>query len=139
MVWARLKHIPTQREIVVAVTHFDNTMPAQTKMAALAHEKLQGFVDKGLPVVFVGDFNTDESRGDYPMLTSGGWRDAYLASPKASPTGRDSNVPTSGSHRIDHILYHGDALKAVEWHRVDKPNSEALSDHYPVFARLEWK
>ncbi len=139
MVWARFKDLQSKQEIVVAVTHFDNTLPSQTKMAALAHQKLQGFIDKKLPVIFMGDFNTDQSRGDYPMLTSGGWRDSYLASPKASKTGVDSNVSTSDNERIDHIFYHGNALKAIEWHRVERPDSEELSDHYPVFARLDWK
>ncbi|MCB9782894.1 MAG: endonuclease/exonuclease/phosphatase family protein [Candidatus Omnitrophica bacterium] len=111
-VWARLKHTPSGREIVAVNTHFDNTAPSQERMAKLCHEKLQIFVDEDLPILFFGDFNTDQGRGDYPLLTSGGWKDSYLASPEASETGRDDNVPTTGGHsRIDHIFYYGKSYR----------------------------
>lgn len=139
-VWARLKHKPSGREIIAAVTHFDATSPAKHPMAALSHEKLKPFVDEGLPVIFVGDFNTDPGHEAYDTLVPEGWQDAYTVSPKAGPGGRDHNVTTAAWEvRIDHILYRGDALKAVEWQRLESPAKEkALSDHYPVFAVLEW-
>jgi endonuclease/exonuclease/phosphatase family metal-dependent hydrolase len=145
MVWARLNHKATGRELVAVCTHFDNTMPSQVRMAAFSHEKLQPFIRKDLPVIFAGDFNTNQQRGDYEKLVSGGWKDAYTASPLASEDGRDDNAPTingaDGAGRIDHIFYHGDALEAVEWHRLDPPVPEvsALSDHIPVFARFRFE
>ena len=142
MVWAKLRHKPSGRELIAAVTHFDNTLPSQIHMAALAHDKLQPFVEQGLPVIFVGDFNTNPGRGDYAKLTEEDWTDAYLASSEASETGEDNNVPTSfhGGVRIDHILYHGAGLKAVEWRRVESPDpARPLSDHYPVFAVIRWE
>lgn len=139
-VWAKLRDKKSGRDIVVVDTHFDNTMPSQVHMAKLSHEKIQPFIDEGLPVIFLGDFNTSQGRGDYPLLTSGGWRDSYLASPKASATGQDDNVPTGLGHsRIDHIFYHGAGLSATEWRRLESPDPERLlSDHYPVFAVLSW-
>ncbi|MCA9413109.1 MAG: endonuclease/exonuclease/phosphatase family protein [Candidatus Omnitrophica bacterium] len=137
-VWARLKHTPSGREIVAVNTHFDNTAPSQERMAKLCQEKLQIFVDEDLPILFFGDFNTDQGRGDYPLLTSGGWKDSYLASPEASETGRDDNVPTIGGRsRIDHIFYYGKSLQAVEWKRLESPDPKrALSDHFPVLSVL---
>jgi len=138
-VWARLRHKASGREIVVAVTHFDNTSPAQEHMAELSHEKLQPFIDAALPVVFMGDFNSHAETVAYKELRSGNWRDAYTASPSASANGFDNSVPTVGSHaRIDHIFYHGDALRAVDWQRLESPDpNAALSDHFPVRAVLE--
>ena len=139
-VWARLKHKASGQDILVAVTHFDNTAPAQQHMAALSHDKLKPFIDEGLPILFLGDFNSGATTEAYGVLTSGGWQDSYTASPEASPGGRDNNVPTiGGSARIDHIFYHGEALQADTWQRLESPDPKsALSDHYPVLATLKF-
>ncbi|MFP4499888.1 MAG: endonuclease/exonuclease/phosphatase family protein [Candidatus Hydrogenedentota bacterium] len=142
MVWAKLRHKPSGRLVVVAVTHFDNTLPSQVHMARLAHEKLQPFIDAGLPVIFMGDFNTSHERGDYGKLTEGAWTDSYLVSPEASDTGVDSNVSTrfGGQVRIDHIFYHGAGFDALAWKRIESPDPDrVLSDHFPVFAEIAWK
>ena len=139
-VWARLKHKATGRELVVVDTHFDNTSPAQEHMAKLSHEQIEPFLNEGLPVLFVGDFNTSPARETYAVLTSGAWNDSYMASPQASENGRDNNVTTTRSSRIDHIFYHGDALRATHWTRFESPDPDKrLSDHFPVLAVLEWQ
>jgi endonuclease/exonuclease/phosphatase family metal-dependent hydrolase len=137
LVWARLKHRATGGILVAASTHFDNTEPSQNKMAALCQEKWKPFTQTGQPIIWMGDFNTDQSRGDYPMLTSHGFQDAYTASPSASPGGKDDNVPTfpgENGKRIDHILYFG-PVRPIEWKVMTYPNT-ILSDHYPVAAKL---
>ena len=143
LIWAKLRHRLTGREFVVAGTHFDNTMPSQVEMARLSHELLQPFADNGLPMLFLGDFNTDQKRGDYSKLISDGWRDSYVVCPQASAEGRDDNVPTGpdkGDTRIDHIFYHGTMFAPVEWKRLESPDpSKLMSDHYPVFARFEMR
>lgn len=134
VIWGKLKHKPSGRQLYVVNTHFDNTMPSQVKMAALCQEKLAPMAAEGLPMIWMGDFNTDQKRGDYAMLVSNDWRDSYLASPKASANGRDDNVPTfeSGT-RIDHIFHHG-PIEATAWERLD--TSQPLSDHYPILAKF---
>ncbi len=141
VVWARLKHRATGRELVFFNTHFDNSMPSQVKMAALCQQKLEPFVASGLPLVFVGDFNTSPSRGDYPTLVSNGWRDAYLAAPQASADGNDEHVVTmENQKRIDHILYRHELLSAIAWERLESPDPQRrLSDHWPIQARLRWQ
>jgi endonuclease/exonuclease/phosphatase family metal-dependent hydrolase len=138
LIWARLKHLPTQRELIVASTHFDNSLPSQVKMAKLCQDQFKPLCAEGLPMIWMGDFNTDQERGDYPMLVSNGWRDAYLASPNASKNGHDDNVGTFPGHtrRIDHIFLHG-PIKAINWRTLPWTGNETpLSDHYPVFAQL---
>lgn len=137
VVWAKLKHRPTGVILYAVNTHFDNTRPSQLKMAELSSKKLKPMTDSGHPVLFFGDFNTDQERGNYSLLTSDGWKDSYLASPKASPTGRDENVPTmvDGGKRIDHIFYFGPQLKAIAWERLDPATpGRFYSDHYAVGA-----
>lgn len=140
-VWAKLRHKATGRELIAVATHFDNSQPSQAKMATLSHELMQPLVAQGLPMLFMGDFNTDQKRGDYAKLVSDGWKDSYTVSPLASPGGRDDNVSTGeGRARIDHIFYYGDNLTPKEWMRLDFPDpAQPLSDHFPVFARFEWK
>ncbi len=138
VVWVKLKHRPSGRELFFFNTHFDNSAPSQERMAELCEKQMVPFVESGLPLVFVGDFNTHQTRGDYPRLTSGGWRDAYLASPLASPDGRDENVVTMDNQkRIDHIFYRGEGMSATHWERLESPDpARRLSDHWPVLARL---
>lgn len=137
VVWAKLRHKPSGRELLVFNTHFDNSMPSQVRMAELCQQKLKTFAEQKLPMIFVGDFNTDQKRGDYARLISDGWHDAYRASPLATPDGRDENVPThQGGTRIDHIFYHG-PCRAVGWERLESPDPQKLlSDHYAIAARL---
>lgn len=135
--WAKLRHKPSGRELLFFNTHFDNSMPSQVRMAELCQQKFAKFAEQKLPMLFVGDFNTDQKRGDYARLISDGWQDAYRASPKASPDGRDENVPThQEGTRIDHIFYHG-PWKALSWERLESPDpARLLSDHYAIAARL---
>jgi endonuclease/exonuclease/phosphatase family metal-dependent hydrolase len=138
VVWARLRHKPSGRALYVFNTHFDNTSPCQVKMAELCERRLEPFLARGLPMIFLGDFNTDHERGDYARLTSNGWHDAYRVSPEASETGRDANVTTTlDGARIDHIFYHGASLAPILWQRLESPDAQTpLSDHYPVQAKF---
>ena len=141
VVWAQLRDKLTDKELIVFNTHFDNTMPSQARMAELCSRQFEKFTPRGLPMLFLGDFNTDQKRGDYARLTSGGWRDAYIASDQASDDGRDDRVATHlGGTRIDHIFYHGASLTPVAWQRLESPDpARLLSDHYPILARFHWK
>lgn len=141
VVWAQLRDKLTDKELIVFNTHFDNTMPSQARMAELCSRQFEKFTPRGLPMLFLGDFNTDQKRGDYARLTSGGWRDAYIASDQASDDGRDDRVATHlGGTRIDHIFYHGGSLTPVAWQRLESPDpARLLSDHYPILARFHWK
>ena len=142
MIWATLRDKASGREFLAAVTHFDNSMPAQVEMAKMSHDVLAPHAEKGMPMLFLGDFNSDHERGGYPKLTGDGWKDSYLVSPMASATGVDSNVSTAGEHsRIDHIFYHGEAFTPIEWRRLDSPDpaKPLISDHWPVLAVFEIK
>ncbi|MBX3413220.1 MAG: endonuclease/exonuclease/phosphatase family protein [Pirellulales bacterium] len=142
LVWARLKHLPTGRELYAFNTHFDNSSPCQERMAELCEKQFVPFLEQNLPMFFFGDFNTSQKRGDYPRLTSNGWRDSYLVSDIASDDGRDDNITTmfDGNIRIDHIFYHGEGIEPLTWQRLESPDpARPLSDHYPVQATFRVK
>lgn len=139
LIWAKLKHRDSGRQLLVFNTHFDNSMPSQVRMAELCERMMQPFIEQGLPMIFMGDFNTSQSRGDYPRLTSNGWQDSYRVSEHASEDGRDDNITTmvGSQKRIDHIFYHGEGIEPVAWQRLESPDPDRLlSDHYPVQARF---
>lgn len=142
LVWVKLEHLDSGRELYFFNTHFDNSQPSQTKMAALCEQKMKPFIESGLPMIFVGDFNTDQHRGDYGKLISNGWEDAYRVSEHASPLGRDDNITTfvGSQKRIDHIFFQADRTKAKSWRRLESPDpNRMLSDHFPVQAILTLK
>jgi endonuclease/exonuclease/phosphatase family metal-dependent hydrolase len=141
VVWARLHDKMADKELFVFNTHFDNSMPSQIKMAELCSRQFEKFASQGLPMLFLGDFNTDQKRGDYAKLTSGGWRDSYTVSDQASDDGRDDRVATHlRGTRIDHIFYHGDELAPVAWRRLEWSDpARPVSDHFPILARFRWQ
>ena len=63
VVWAKLRHRASGKSLYVFDTHFDNTQPCQVKMAELCEQRLAPFAVHGLPMLFLGDFNTDQKRG----------------------------------------------------------------------------
>jgi endonuclease/exonuclease/phosphatase family metal-dependent hydrolase len=142
LVWVKLEHLESGRQLYFFNTHFDNSQPSQTKMAALCEEKMKPFIESGLPMIFVGDFNTDQRRGDYEKLTSNGWEDAYRVSEHASPLGRDDNITTfvGAQKRIDHIFFQAERARAESWRRLESPDpTRQLSDHFPVQAIITLK
>lgn len=139
VLWARLRDA-SGLEFYFINTHFDNTRPSQIKMAELCQQKLAPLMRSGRPLIFTGDFNTNQKKGDYPKLTSNGWQDSYLVSSKASPDGRDDNVSTTlaPADRIDHIFYFGPGIRPVHWERLESPDRSlaAYSDHFAVGAEF---
>jgi len=140
VVWAKLADRVSGRELYAINTHFDNSQPSQQRMAELCEREIPVRMDAKVPMIFMGDFNTHQTRGDYPRLTSNGWRDSYTVSPKASPEGKDENVPTFSDKRIDHIFYRGEGLVPVLWERLEWADpGQPLSDHQGVRAQFEWR
>jgi endonuclease/exonuclease/phosphatase family metal-dependent hydrolase len=138
VLWARLRHKASGRELIALNTHLDNH--ALGPMAQMCQEKLTEFVDTGLPLIFMGDFNLDPARAEYKWLTGAGWRDTYTVAQAASSDSCGSQLPTfRDGRRIDHILVHGKALSPRQWLRLTSPDPERrLSDHDPVLGRFWW-
>jgi endonuclease/exonuclease/phosphatase family metal-dependent hydrolase len=92
-----------------------------------------------VPFVMTGDFNAPAAGAVYKVFE--GLTDAWTAAPKRiGPEGTfNAFKGVSDGPRIDWIMYRG-ALRALEAETVTKnDNGRYPSDHYPVFAVLEFR
>lgn len=123
-------------------THFPHRKEdaaARVKCAELIARRVAA-LPAGPAFVLTGDFNAPADGEEYGVVTAG-LKDAWkTAARRAGPEGTFNGFKgISTGPRIDWILYRG-ALEAVEAETVTR-NEEGRypSDHFPVFAALEWK
>src|SRR5262249_19657826 len=69
-VGARLRALAEDAEFVFATTHFDNNSPSQERSAPLVLERTAS-LGAELPVILVGDFNSQPVDPAYDLLTRG--------------------------------------------------------------------
>lgn len=129
VVWVQLRHHASGREFIIFNTHLD--LRCTLPMVELCREKVAAFTQRGLPLIFMGDFNFTPAQEDYALFIGDGWQDSHAASP-------DRNAATfQDGRRIDHIFYRGAGLTAQTWTRLLSPDpQQRLSDHDPVYVRF---
>jgi len=148
--WAHFLDMETQREFVFTSTHFDNNSPNQEKSAPLVLERTAGW-NALLPVVTVGDFNSDWESTAYGILTKG--RAPYVGSFKfhyqqtytlAWDVVIESNQTTPPAYdetqAIDHIFVGSEREYTVPYWAVDMhtyKNGQYPSDHFPLIADIQ--
>lgn len=100
------------------------------RMAALPRET---------PFILMGDFNTDAGSAPYKLL-AGGLTDAWeAAAAKSGPGGTFHGFRGApGNARIDWILFRGFARAALAETVTKNEGGRYPSDHFPVFAALEF-
>lgn len=138
--WARLRCSSSQRELVYANTHFDYQPGAIDGAAGLLADWIDSWLP-GLPVILTGDFNIGKDSPAYQRLTAPGrLMDALrLANPGQPDAGtfHAFGLPFIQAP-IDWLLVseHFKAVEAgVETHR---DGDLFPSDHYPIWAVLDW-
>jgi endonuclease/exonuclease/phosphatase family metal-dependent hydrolase len=145
VVWARLRALAEDYEIVFATTHFDNNSPSQELSAPLVLERTAALATD-LPIIMVGDFNSQPSDLAYEILTQGvdgtgpRFDDAFTL---AAQWRQDTNLDPSPSYdplgRIDHIFATGASWTATDW-VVDQWGYGAsmmyTSDHFAIAVDL---
>ena len=142
--WARVRDRLNGRELLVANTHFDHMgVLAREQSAKLIVARLRSTTTVALPILLLGDFNSDEHSSAYRAILDSGLVDAYRSvhpHPVANElTFHDFKGLTLG-RRIDFIFNSTD-LRAVDAaiDRTPIAPGRFPSDHYFVTARLEWK
>jgi endonuclease/exonuclease/phosphatase family metal-dependent hydrolase len=115
--------------VIIFNTHLDHHCPLP--MVELCREKMAAFTRRGIPLIFMGDFNVTPTHDAYALLTGDGWHDAHGV----------SSGPSEATHmqgrRIDHIFYRGAGVTPQTWIQLFSPDPQRpLSDHYPVYVRL---
>jgi endonuclease/exonuclease/phosphatase family metal-dependent hydrolase len=151
--WVRLVDRPTGRGFYVFNTHWDHRHQGSREKAALLLAKrieARRFTDQ--PVVLLGDFNAVEKNPGIAYLTgvrtsvagkTGTWpqglTDTFQAVHPASPARTSLHfwrANRSGTLKVDHILVSkGARVLAAGIRDRDEP---AVSDHFPVTARVEF-
>lgn len=141
VVWARLRALAEDHEFVFATTHFDNNTPSQEMSAPLVLERTAAMASE-LPVIMVGDYNSQPSDPAYEILTEGvdgagpRFADAFVLSPGWSA---DSNLDPKPDYdptlRIDHVFLAGAPWQASDW-VVDQwgygGTMHYTSDHFAI-------
>lgn len=141
--WARVRDRRNGRELLVANTHFDHLgVLAREQSARLIVARLRASAGT-LPILLLGDFNSDERSGAYRALIDAGLVDAYRSvHPQVAAnelTFHDFKGLTLG-RRIDFIFNSTD-LRAVDAaiDRTPIAPGRFPSDHYFVTARFGWR
>ncbi len=138
--WARLRHLPSQRELTYANTHFDYQPAAIDGASQLVAEWIDQTLARSA-LILSGDFNIGKDSPAYQRLTAPGrLADAHrLANPGQPDLGtfHAFGLPFIQAP-IDWLLVseHFQALDAG----VDTSREGNLfpSDHYPLWAALDW-
>ena len=139
--WVRLRDRKTGRQFRVLDVHLDHiTKLAKTKQAeVIVAETGQYAAD--FPQILFGDFNSGIKDEPYALLTAAGWRDAYEEIHGHEETGFTAHgwkFERPKGRRIDFIYMHG-PVKALDAEIVkDAPGGIYPSDHYFMYAKLEF-
>ena len=141
VVWARLRALAEGHEFVFATTHFDNNTPSQELSAPLVLARTAALADE-LPVIMVGDYNSDPADPAYAILTQGvdgegpRFADAFvLAADWRADSNREPKPAYDPALRIDHVFLAGAPWQARDW-VVDQwgygPTLHYTSDHFAI-------
>lgn len=146
--WVRLLDRQSDRELVFIDTHFDANHPAQANSAPMVLERTAPLAAT-LPVILVGDFNSEPSAEAFRLLTEGLPRDDFhfqdawaLASAPEQVSNLDPVPPWSHDISIDHVFLGGPHPWTVTRWYVDLSRygdpPRFPSDHWPIFTVVEW-
>lgn len=144
--WGSFQEIKTGYKFYYFNLHMDHIgVVARRESAKLVLTKIKAIAGTA-PVIFLGDFNVDQTSDSYAVInTSGTLKDAYELSPikyAENGTFNDFNADTKTTSRIDHIFltkdftvkrygiltdsYRGKAKGG------DQYEAKLPSDHFPV-------
>jgi endonuclease/exonuclease/phosphatase family metal-dependent hydrolase len=142
--WAVLKEKNSGKHLFFMNTHLDHEGQVARREGVkllLARAKAEG---NGLPIIITGDFNASpESEVIQLVLTDGDFFDTRLLAPSITePTGTFhgfGEIPAAKRNLIDYIFVTADV--AVDAYSVapEKRNGIYLSDHRPVYVKIEIK
>lgn len=137
--WATLRDLKTGKEFMIVNTHFDHIgKVARANSAALIKSKVQALRGK-LPVIVMGDFNSEPAEAPYQEMVNGTTIALKSARPETVTQGTFSTFAVNaGAYPvIDHIFY-SEGWRASEYRVItDNDGTYYPSDHLPVMCRLE--
>lgn len=139
--WIVLRDKLSGRSMLVANTHFDHRgSVARAESGKLVRRMLRERAGD-LPVILLGDFNSEADSDPYRGLTAGDYLVDARSASQTEPTGPNSTwngfQAIEAGRVIDHIFVHGD-LDVLELAALDPRTaaSRFASDHLPVRALI---
>lgn len=139
--YALFEDLKTNKQFWVFNTHFDHIgILAREKSVALIVSKIKEYNTENLPVVLMGDLNLIPEETPIQYLKQE-LNDGQLITRKPfyGPTGTFNGFDQDRilTNRIDYIFVEN--FKVLEYIHIDDrmENNKHISDHLPVFARLE--
>ncbi|MDR3365473.1 MAG: endonuclease/exonuclease/phosphatase family protein [Prevotellaceae bacterium] len=142
--WATLKEKKTGKRLFFINTHLDHIgTVARREGVKLLLERTKA-ESNGLPVIITGDFNASpESDVIRQVLADGKFFDARSLAPSVPEAGGTfhgfGQVPVEKRSTIDYVFVTGDAAVKTCTAAPEKRNGIFLSDHRPVFVKIEIK
>ena len=140
--WGVFKDLKNQKQFCVFNTHFDHIgVQAREESMKLIVRKMSEFNSQGLPVIFMGDLNSEPA--DAPILEMkkalADTRDAaeLVFGPDATFNGFD--FETSPTRRIDYIGVNA-AWRVIKYAVLtDSKDKRYYSDHFAVYSEVQLK
>lgn len=128
--------------------HHERMFETQKNQVAVVLQRLKPYMDKGLPAILTGDFNSEPSNMAATYVSTI-LDDARLVS-KTPPTGPMNETfhafifdpqqrnPNSLKERIDYIFTSRKLIDVLAFQTIDNfdENQLASSDHYPIRATI---
>jgi endonuclease/exonuclease/phosphatase family metal-dependent hydrolase len=142
--WAALQEKRTGKRLVFVNTHLDHVgKVARRESVRLILERVKA-ERNGLPVIITGDFNsTPESEVIQHVLADGTFFDTRLLAPSVAETNGTfhgfGKIPAERRHIIDYIFVTNDITVNTYTVVLEKRGDIYLSDHTPVYVKMEIK
>lgn len=141
--WGRFKS-KKGKEFYVFNIHYDHIgQKARENSSQLLVEKIKAINSKGLPVIFMGDFNVTPDNPAYiTVIENSGLRDSRLVSSIPSIGNQGTFNAFDWERLPEGIIDHIFVSPKIVVHRhgilTDNYGKKYPSDHFPVFAEISW-
>lgn len=138
--WAVLREKSNGFTFLFVNTHFDNASVNKEPSSTLFRDRIATLA-KGMPVIVTGDFNTKANTDRYRRFTGSDQNPPLLLNTYTLAHEPPIDAVVHPDNRIDHILVGGPCKVVVDNWRIDQrplQNGQAMSDHDPVLARLQF-
>ena len=138
--WAKLKEKTTGKEFVHLNTHLDHVgLVAMQKGAELVTEKGKA-IAHGNPAFFTGDFNVTPESAPCKAVLAGGFKDCKEIAEETDKgiTFHGFRYPDYEGSVIDYVFAKGDVRVSKFAVIRDTIDGELPSDHYPVYADVDF-
>lgn len=143
-VWGKLEDTRDGKQFYIFNTHLDHISEEARLFASQLLLQKAALIAEDLPVILLGDFNTEPGTPTYDFITKK-YQDAQLISQNTAkgPIGSFHDFyptrPENELKKIDYIFVSNEFQVCTYETIADEMVGFSASDHFPVTANLKWK